>query len=313
LDFGLTQLVRRLQGYLQTEPYQVVMELLLIWAVVYLIVRFLRGTRGAGVVKGVALLLLVGTLVLAVLGRGSGFDRLNYLYSNFIAFFSLILIVVFQPELRRALTRIGEASFFRGGGLRKARVIEELIESIDYLARNKIGALIAIERQVGLRGIVDVGTHLDAEVSAELLNTIFWPGSALHDMGVIIRGDRIVSGGSQFPLADGEGLPQELGSRHRAAIGLSQESDALILIVSEETGTISVAERGTLTRRISTDDLRTILTKGLVSVGMTNAEAGNNAADAAVDDASARPRAEVKDADAEPADTPPPAAEERAA
>ncbi len=310
MDFGLNQLVRRLQGYLQAEPYQVVLELLLIWAVVYLIVRFLRGTRGAGVVKGVALLLLVGTLVLAVLGRGSGFDRLNYLYSNFIAFFSLILIVVFQPELRRALTRIGEASFFRGGGLRKARVIEELIESIDYLARNKIGALIAIERQVGLKGIIDFGTHLDAEVSAELLNTIFWPGSALHDMGVIIRGDRVVSAGSQFPLADGEGLPQELGSRHRAAIGLSQDTDALILIVSEETGAISVAERGTLTRRISTDDLRSVLTKGLVGVGMTGDETNTGDTSTLTEQETQRPRAEIKDADAEPD---PPAAEDKAA
>ena len=211
MDFGITQLVRRLQTYFDNEPYQVVVELILIWAVVYLIVRFLRGTRGAGVVKGVALLLLFGTLVLAVLGRGSGFERLSYLYSNFIAFFSLILIVVFQPELRRALTRLGEASLFRGGGLRKARVIEELLASMEYLSKSKVGALIAIERQVGLQGVIDVGTRLDADVSEQLLNTIFWPGSALHDMGVVIRGDRIISAGCQFPLADGEGLPQELG------------------------------------------------------------------------------------------------------
>jgi len=301
LDFGLPQLVRRIEGYLQTEPYQLLVEVVLIWAVVYLIVRFLRGTRGAGVVKGVALLLLVGTLVLAVLGRGSGFDRLNYLYSNFVAFFSLILIIVFQPELRRALTRIGEASLFRGGGLRKARVIEELLASVEYLSKSKIGVLVAIERQVGLQGVIDVGTRLDAEVSQELLNTIFWPGSALHDMGVVIRGDRIVSAGSQFPLADGEGLPQELGSRHRAAIGLSQESDALIVIVSEETGTISIAERGTLTRRLSLDDLRTALSRGLTGVSVADRN-GNAPGPDATDPEQQRPKAEVKDADAEQTD-----------
>lgn len=293
MTLGIPQLIRRVESYLHSEPYQVALELVLIWAVVYLIVRFLRGTRGAGVVKGLALLLLVGTLVLAVLGRGSGFDRLNYLYSNFLAFFSLILIVVFQPELRRALTRIGEASLFRGGGLRKARVIEEVLAAIDYLARHKIGALIAIERQVGLQGVIDVGTRLDAEVSGQLLNTIFWPGSALHDMGVVIRGDRIVCAGAQFPLADGEGLPQELGSRHRAAIGLSQECDALVLIVSEETGTISVAERGTLTRRLSVEDLRTALTRGLMTV--TGGSAGPQVATETDTDEPQRPRAEVKD------------------
>lgn len=296
MDFGLPQLVRRIEGYLQTEPYQLLMEVVLIWAVVYLIVRFLRGTRGAGVVKGVALLLLVGTLILAVLGRGSGFDRLNYLYSNFVAFFSLILIVVFQPELRRALTRIGEASLFRGGGLRKARVIEELLASVEYLSKSKIGVLVAIERQVGLQGVIDVGTRLDAEVSQQLLDTIFWPGSALHDMGVVIRGDRIVSAGSQFPLADGEGLPQELGSRHRAAIGLSQESDALIVIVSEETGTISIAERGTLTRRLTLDDLRTALSRGLTGVSVSGRD-GVAAEPEEEPMTEERPKAEVKDAE----------------
>lgn len=297
----IEQLGRRIQGYFQTEPYQVLVELLLIWAVVYIIVRFMRGTRGAGVVKGIALVLIFGTLVLAVLGRGSGYDRLNYLYSNFIAFFSLILIVVFQPELRRALTRLGQASLFRGGGLRKARVIEELLASIEYLSRNKIGGLIAIERQVGLQGIVDLGTRVDAEISEALLNTIFWPGSALHDMGVVIRGDRIIAAGTQFPLADGEGLPQELGSRHRAAIGLSLESDALILIVSEETGTISVAERGTLTRKLTTEDLRSILAKGLPGVVMrSDSGAGSMAPHEPALDEEDRPRAAVKDADTEP-------------
>ena len=148
-------------------------------------------------------------------------------------------------------------------------MIEELVSAMQYLSRNKIGALIAIERRVGLRGIVEQGTRLDAEVTKQLLDTIFWPGSALHDMGVVIQGDRIVAAGVQFPLADGESIPQELGSRHRAAIGLSQETDALILIVSEETGTISIAERGELTRGLSADDLRPILSKGFGSVTIT--------------------------------------------
>ena len=108
--------------------------------------------------------------------------------------------------------------------------------------------------------------RLDAEITKELLNTIFWPGSALHDMGVVIRGDRLMSAGVQFPLIDADALPQELGSRHRAAVGLSNEADALILVVSEETGAISVAERGRLTRNLSADDLRTELSRGMSQV-----------------------------------------------
>jgi diadenylate cyclase len=151
-------------------------------------------------------------------------------------------------------------------------VVEEILGSIGYLSRNKVGALLAVERQVGLGGIVEAGVRLDADVSKELLNTIFWPGSALHDMGVVIRGDRLVAAGVQFPLADAVSLPQELGSRHRAAVGLSQEVDALIIVVSEETGTISVAERGALTRGLSLDDLRRVLSKGMDDVTLSDSE-----------------------------------------
>ncbi|MFA9478673.1 diadenylate cyclase CdaA [Phycisphaerales bacterium AB-hyl4] len=262
----LEQLLRRIQGYLWTEPLEVLIEIAVIWVVVYVILRFLRGTRGARVIKGMAVVLIIGTLAIQILGRQNAFERLNFLYTNFLAFASLMLVIVFQPELRRALVRLGEARFFRQSGLRKARVVEEVLGAVQYLARNKIGALIAIERQVGLQGIVELGTRLDAEVSKELLNTLFWPGSALHDMGVVVRGDRIIAAGVQFPLAEGENIPQELGSRHRAAWGLSQEADALVIVVSEETGAISVAERGELTRGLSPEELRPILIRGLGSV-----------------------------------------------
>ena len=277
----LLQLFRRLEGYLSSwsELSQILVELVVIWVVVYAIMRFLRGTRGARVIKGVAVILIVGTLIIQVIGQENAFERLNFLYSNFLAFASLMLVIVFQPELRRALVRLGEARLFRQSGLRKARVVDQLLGAVRYLSRNKIGALIAIERQVGLQGIVELGTRLDAEVTKELLDTIFWPGSALHDMGVIIRGDRVVAAGVQFPLAEGESIPQELGSRHRAALGLSQEADALVIVVSEETGTISLAERGELTRGLTADELRPILTRGLGSMPMIE-----RGADATTDD-----------------------------
>jgi diadenylate cyclase len=272
MDLGLLPLLRRIEGYLQTEPLEVLVELAVIWIVVYVIFRFLRGTRGARVIKGLALILIIATLAIQVLGGEQTFERLHWLYTNLLAFISLMLVVVFQPELRRALVRLGEARLFKQSGLRKARVIEEVLGAVDYLSRNKIGALIAIERQVGLRGIVEMGTRMDAEVSKELLNTIFWPGSALHDMGVVIQGDRVVAAGVQFPLADGNQLPQELGSRHRAAVGLSEEADALVLVVSEETGIISLAERGELKRNLTIADLRPILTRGLGKIPMKGPE-----------------------------------------
>jgi len=257
----------RIEGYLASEPWQVLFELAVIWCVVFLIVRFLRGTRGARVVWGVALILMGGTLILRIFGGGGDtLERLNFLYSNFLAFISLVLVIVFQPELRRALVRIGEAGFFRQSGIRKAKVVEEIVASVDYLSRNKIGALIAIERQTGLKGIVESGTRIDAEVSQQLLNTIFWPGSALHDLGVVVRGSRVLAAGVQFPIGDGEGVDPELGSRHRSAIGLSHEADALVLVVSEETGTISIAERGELSRGLSISDLRKTIAKGMTQV-----------------------------------------------
>lgn len=261
----LAQVARRLQSYPRNEPVELLLELALLWIIVYAIFRFLHGTRAARALKGLALLLVLFTIIVKVLAGDGTFDRLKTLYSNFLTFGSLALVIVFQPELRRALVQLGEARLFRGGSLRKAQVIEELLGAVAYLSRNKIGALIAIERDVGLRGIIEAGTRLDAVVSKDLLNTIFWPGSALHDMGVVIQGDRITAAGVQFPLADSEQFAEntELGSRHRAAVGLSQEADALVIVVSEETGTISLAERGELTRPLTVDMLRSQLVRGL--------------------------------------------------
>ncbi len=259
---GLEQIITRLKGY---NPWVVLVELTLIWAVVWVILRFLRGTRGARLLKGF-LLLVVVVAVLGGMLEGPGeaqFERLRFLLGIFLTFAAFALIVVFQPELRRGLVRLGEARFFRGSPMVMDSVIDELVSAAEYLSKHKIGAIIAIERSVGLEGVVEAGTRLGAYVSADLLKTIFWPGSALHDMGVIIRGDRVVSAGVQFPLAEGEELSQELGSRHRAAIGLSQETDSLVLVVSEETGAISLAERGQLIRKLSPEFLRSMLNRGL--------------------------------------------------
>ncbi len=256
-------LLIRLVGYFQHEPLVVLFELALFWAITYIVFRFLRGTRGARAIKGAVLMLIVTTLAIKILGSDTSFERLNFLYNNFLGYASLAMVIVFQPELRRAFVRIGEARFFRSTGLRRARIIEQVIDSVTYMSKNKIGALIVLERDVGLGGIVAAGTRIDAVVSSALLNTLFWPGSALHDMAVVVRGERIVAAGVQLPLAEAEQYSSELGSRHRAAYGLSLECDALVVVVSEETGTISLAERGRLVRNLSTDGLRTALVRGL--------------------------------------------------
>ena len=185
--------------------------------------------------------------------------RIEFLYDKFLSFASFAIVVVFQPELRRALLRLGETRLFRGWSQQINEEIEALVESAAFLSRRKIGALIAIEREVGLGGIAESGTRLNADLTSELLNTIFWPNSPLHDLGVIISQGRVAYAGVQFPLAESGDLERELGSRHRAAVGMSQESDAVVLVVSEETGDVSIAERGQLIRKLTPEGLRGLL------------------------------------------------------
>jgi diadenylate cyclase len=239
--------------------WQVGLELLLIGAFVYMVVRFLRGTRGARLLKGVGVLLVVLYLIVRLVGTQFKLERVDFLYGKFLFFASFAAVVVFQPEIRRALMRLGETKLFRSFSTQINRDIDALVESAAFLSRRKIGAVIAIEREVGLGGIADTGTRLNAELTAALLNTIFWPNSPLHDLGVVISGGRIMYAGVQFPLAESGELERELGSRHRAAVGMSQESDAVVLVVSEETGDISIADRGRLLRKLTPDALRTVL------------------------------------------------------
>ncbi|HEB60479.1 MAG TPA: TIGR00159 family protein [Phycisphaeraceae bacterium] len=253
----------RLAGY---SPLEVAIELLVIWIVVYFAVRFLRETRGASAVKGVLMILIVGTLGIRVFGgQGDSFQRLNFLYDRVIGFVVLALVVVFHPEIRRGLRRLGEAPFFRLSSIEFRPTIDAIVDATSFLSKNSFGALIAIERNTRLGTICENGTRLNAEVSARLLQSIFWPNSALHDLGVVIRGSRILAAGVQFPLAQDEEVPDPtLGSRHRAAIGLSLDADCIVVVVSEETGSISVAEGGQLRRHLTAEELREFLIDKLV-------------------------------------------------
>ncbi|MGA2442669.1 MAG: diadenylate cyclase CdaA [Tepidisphaeraceae bacterium] len=239
--------------------WRVVIELLLIGIVVFWVIRFLQGTRGARMLKGIAVVLITLHLLVTFAGEYFRLDRLVFLYEKFLLFASFALAVVFQPELRRGLMRLGETRLFRGFTDVITQDVEHLVESATFLSRRKIGGLVAIEREVGLGGIAESGTLVNADLSADLLNTIFWPNSPLHDLGVVVSQGRIAYAGVQFPLAESGEIERELGSRHRAAVGLSQESDAVVLVVSEETGDISVAESGKLIRKLTPEALRGLL------------------------------------------------------
>ena len=239
--------------------WRVLIELLLIGIVVFWVIRFLQGTRGARMLKGIAVVLITLHLLVTFTGEYLGLTRLAFLYEKFLFFASFALAVVFQPELRRGLMRLGETRLFRGFSDVITQDVEHLVESATFLSRRKIGGLVAIEREVGLGGIAENGTRVNADLSADLLNTIFWPNSPLHDLGVVVSQGRIAYAGVQFPLAESGEIERELGSRHRAAVGMSQESDAVILVVSEETGDISVAESGKLIRKLTPEALRGLL------------------------------------------------------
>ncbi|MCC6426169.1 MAG: TIGR00159 family protein [Phycisphaerales bacterium] len=279
----IQDLLDRISAY---PPYVVVAELLLIWLVVYGILRFVQGTRAAGALKGMLVVLIIAAVVSRVLGVTEAFQRISYLYERFVALVAVALVVIFQPELRRALVRLGETPFFRSTPSDIAYTVNEIAEASAFLSRARFGGLIVIERSVGLTGLLEGGTVLNSELSARLLQTIFFPGSALHDLAVIVRGRRIHAAGVQLPLADPSDMPDpRFGSRHRAAVGLTKECDALVVVISEETGGMRIAERGRLSAPMDEDQLRDELRARLTRAQKAAAAAAKQAAASAPDPA----------------------------
>ncbi|MDP6601664.1 MAG: diadenylate cyclase [Phycisphaerales bacterium] len=248
--------------------WEVAFELAVIWVTAYLVLRFLQGTRGGGVIKGLIVLLAPLGIFWLLASFAGAFDRLAYFAETFAGYVLLLLVIIFQPELRQAAVRVSQSDLFRrfrqtpsvGGS-----TIAAVADAARFLGRSQFGGLIAIERENDTVDHVIGGQLIDAEVSAPLLQSIFWPNNPLHDLGVIMRGDRIVKASVQFPLADETALPVELGSRHRAALGLSMRCDALVIIISEQTGRISLADQGVLTT-IERDELEAELMRHLEQV-----------------------------------------------
>jgi len=245
------------------RPWVALVELLLIGSVVYTVLRFLRGTRGARLVRAILIILAVSFATVWLIAEKLESERIKVLYPYFVLGVFLVSLVAFQTELRVFLARVGGGGWLRRFMRGSEEVIDPIVTAIESMSKKKIGALIAIARSPELGLVIESGVKLDAIVSAELLETLFWPGTTLHDLGVVIHGGRVLAAGCQFPLAESEDVPRELGSRHRAAIGMSREGDALVVIVSEETGTISVADHGHLHRGLTPNALRDTLIQGL--------------------------------------------------
>ncbi|MBI4971115.1 MAG: TIGR00159 family protein [Candidatus Omnitrophica bacterium] len=233
-----------------------ILEVIIIWWVIYALFRLIQGTRAVQVLMGVIFFALMFQLT-----RLMGLQTINWVMGKLLAIGVIALLIIFQPELRRALARVGQNTMLRSF-LKEGGILDEVVRACEVMSKKKVGALIAVEREVGLKNYVESGIAIDAQVTSELLLSIFFPKSPLHDGGVIIVGDRIASSGSLFPLTQNVNISKSLGTRHRAAIGLTEETDAVSIVVSEETGGISVSVYGKLTRDLDGEGLKRVL-KGL--------------------------------------------------
>ena len=248
----------QIRGIISTIQILDVLDILIVAFFLYKFYMMIRDTRAVALLKGL-IVLLVATLV----SRWLGLNVIHWLLQKSMTVVLVALPVVFQPELRRALEQLG-----RGGFLRKTVFLDEeeaenfignLVQAVTVLAKNKIGALLVLEREIGLNDYIDTGLKVDGLVSSEFIINIFIPNSPMHDGAVILRGNRAMAAGCLLPLSDDRNLNKELGTRHRAAIGITEQTDAVVIVVSEETGVISMASGGQLTRYLDPEALRAAL------------------------------------------------------
>jgi len=234
-----------------------VADILVVSFIFYHVFLLVRGTRAAQMFFG-----LMGILALTVIAELAHLSALNWILTSLRTVWLIAFLIIFQPELRRGLTQIGNTWIFRRlVRLEETSHLSEIEDALNNLRRRGLGAILVLERNNGLRTVAETGTPLDAALSAELIETIFTPPSPLHDGAVLIRGNQIVAAGCILPLSQNPNLDRTLGTRHRAAIGISEESDALCLVVSEESRSISLAERGNLIRNIDPTSLKGILSR----------------------------------------------------
>jgi len=226
-------------------------EIAILATVLYYIYSYLKGTHGARILIGLALFFLTLTFVSQLLNL----EVISWLLRSISVFLAIALVVIFQPELRRALTELGSHRFFTTAS-QERETVEDITDTVFELSSKGFGALIAIERDINLKGFVETGVPIDAKFTKELVLTIFHPKTVLHDGGMILSGERIVAAACIFPLTQREDLDRNLGLRHRAGLGLGEESDAITLVVSEETGQVSICHAGRIERNLGVEKFR---------------------------------------------------------
>jgi diadenylate cyclase len=259
---GLDNIINNITLIVREFNILSVIDIIIVAFVLYRLVLLIKGTRAVQLIKG-----LVVLLVATAVSNWLNLNTLYWLLSQAWLALVVALPIVFQPELRRALEKLGGGKFFNPltqmTDIDRTRLVDEVIRAAGAMAVNRVGALIVLERNTGLEEFIDTGTRLDAMVSAELLVNIFVPKTPLHDGAVIIRGDRVAAAACVLPLSPSPYIDRNLGTRHRAGLGITEESDALALIVSEETGAITLAGEGILTRNMDEAALRDRLIKAL--------------------------------------------------
>lgn len=236
--------------------WQDLVDVILMSIIVYRLLLLIKGTKAAHMLMGLGVLLMA-----SLLSAYFEIYTVDWLIQSFWAQIVIAIIILFQPEIRRALAQMGETKLFRTlTSAEELKSLEEIVRATIALANRNIGAIIAIERDTSLKDFVEVGTQLDAKVSKELLLSLFHPTSPIHDGAVVIKGNRIVAAGCFLPITMSPDISKNFGTRHRAALGLSEETDAVVLIVSEETGTVSMALNGKLETHLDMGTLRDMLT-----------------------------------------------------
>lgn len=255
-------MLEQLQGLYALMTFKDIIDIVVVAFFLYKVYIMMKGTRASTLIKGLAVLVLF-----SICCRWANLHVMSWLLDKGMTMILVALPVLFQPELRRALDQIGRGSIWgKHSGLNDAeltKLVDEVGDAVKVMSRDKVGALMVFERATGLAERIETGIMIDGLVSNGLIQNIFVKDTPLHDGGVIIRGNRIVATNCILPLTDNRNLSQELGTRHRCAIGMSEQSDAIIVVVSEETGTISIARNGELFRYLSVADMKNMLLDSL--------------------------------------------------
>ncbi|GAB6106864.1 diadenylate cyclase CdaA [Fusibacter bizertensis] len=255
----INSLFETIMAFVSDIKITYIIDIGIIAFVFYKLLGLIRETRAEQLVKGFLIILIISKL-----SEWAKLYAINYILQNTFTIGLIALVIIFQPELRKALEHLGRSQWLitnnkKGSVEEQTRSINEIVDAVSVMSRKKIGALIVIERLIGINDIIDTGTVLDATISADLLMNVFYPKSPLHDGAVIIKNNRLMAAGCLLPLSSNKYISKELGTRHRAAMGMTESSDALIVIVSEETGAISMAVEGKLQRFLDTSTLRDLM------------------------------------------------------